>query len=154
MRAAPAPTTVPLLAPAGARVLAVTLAAVLSSCAGPWGAPTHVDLNAPSGAVVVQAEVYLEPCSYPCVPRGGSDIEITTVELPHEANYAIALAEGDCASIKHTRILGTFRGDATDTVRDDTPVRSLTSGRYVLLIRNARHGDRNLACGVIKAKWF
>jgi hypothetical protein len=140
--------------PQSIRPLAVILAASLSSCAGPWGAPTHVDLSAPGGAVVVQAEVYLEPCSYPCVPRGGSDIEITSVELPHEANYAIALAEGDCASMKHVRILGTFRGDATDTVRDDTPVRSLTSGRYVLLIRNARHSDHNLACGVIKAKWF
>jgi hypothetical protein len=136
------------------RALAVVAAILLSSCAGPWGAPTHVDLSAPSGAVVAQAEVYLEPCSYPCVPHGGSDIEITTIELPHDANYAVALANGDCALPKHVRVLGTFRGDYIDTVRDDTPVRSLTSGRYVLLIRRARHSDQNLACGVIKAKWF
>jgi hypothetical protein len=135
-------------------VPATFLAVVLASCAGPWGAPTHVDLNAPDGAVAVQAEVYLEPCSYPCVPHGGSDIEITTVDLPHEANYAIALAQGDCTSMKHVRILGTFRGDHTDTVHDDVPIISLTKGGYVLLIRHARHDDRNLACGVIKAKWF
>jgi hypothetical protein len=132
----------------------VLLLALLTSCAGPWGAPTHVDLKAQSGAVAAQAEVYLEPCSYPCVPHGGSDIEITTAELPNEANYAIALAEGDCTSMKHVRVLGTFRGDHTDTVHDDVPIISLTKGGYVLLIRHARHDDRNLACGVIKAKWF
>jgi len=136
------------VAPGGRLASALCLVA----CAGPWAQPTHVTLAAMPGSMISgQADVVeATKCAPRCEPRGGSDI-IVIVDRPiARAVYEAALAGGSCETPVNQRPITRFIGTNGGRAHVEVPVLQLTSGSYVIILRQMGESKKPGSCGTIK----
>lgn len=130
----------------------LTLFALVTACAGTWAQSTHVliaplHVASPSGQAEVGEAVR---CANRCEPIGGSDIIITVDHRAHRATYEALLAIGSCEQPGNQTLVARFPEVNDERIHVDIPIATLTSGKYVLIIRQTNAPTASAGCGLIK----
>ncbi len=153
--------TLPLVLPAGcAKLIRMPLLLILSgicicSCTGSWAQSTHVLLEPVNGTLVHgDAEVSLATvCGSYCRPVGGSDVLLTLVGTKKHHLYSVSVWSGTCQR-RTGKAQAVVRGSGQLLAKPthgnvSAPLRSLTTGKYALVVRDDTDGS-TVSCGVIR----
>lgn len=89
-------------------------------------------------------------CSPRCYPVGGSDILLTINKTAPNGNYEALLASGSCEAPTNQCVVALFVGMDGARVHTGVPVMTLTSGKYVLIVRLRAARAQSSGCGIIK----
>ena len=144
-----------------ARLGCVILVVSLGACAGPWAQPTHVILAPMHGSKLSgQAEVVeaATPARYPAHyggyrPAGGSEIIVIVNSQAPLVAYEVSLATGSCGVPTDRHPLTQFIGPDGGRAHVEMPVVPLTSGKYIIIVRQVGASGKASSCGVIKRGW-
>jgi hypothetical protein len=106
-------------------------------------------------AISGQADVALATnCSPRCHPIGGSDILVTLNKATPHASYEAMLALDSCEAPTNQRLIAYFIGSDGARAHTSIPVMTLTSGKYVLVVRRRDGLAKSSGCGIIKRAWL
>jgi hypothetical protein len=134
----------------------VTPAVWLAACAGPWAQPTHVILAPMHGSKMSgQAEVLeaATPGLHGSRAVGGSEIIVIVDSQAPLVSYEASLATGSCGAPTDQHPITQFIGPDGGQAHVEMPVVPLTSGKYIIIVRQVGASGKSSSCGVIRRGW-